>query len=154
MAGSERVIAILNVLLVQEFSAINQYLVNRGRYQNWQLSELVQYIDERIADEQKHYTRLVDRVLFLGGAPSAGRLDPLSISHDVVGTFNSDSASELTAIKTYNEAIALAREVGDNGTVVLLEENLKDEEDHINDLTAKRAQISLMGLQVFLGQQA
>lgn len=147
-----RLIIALNQILVQELTAINQYHVNRARYKNLQFNELVEYIDERIADEVKHYNAVLDRIFYLRGTPVAGRLDPVNIAYDIPGTFSADAASETTAIQTYNQAIVLAVELKDDGTRKLLEDNLADEEDHLDDLQAKLDQVALTGLPVFLGQ--
>ena len=147
-----RLIVALNQILVQESTARNQYLINRARYKNQQLVGLVEYIDERIADEAKHYDLVLDRIFYLRGTPVSGRLDPVNIAYDVPGTFQADAGSETTAILTYNQAITLAVELKDDGTRKLLEDNLTDEEDHLDDLQAKLDQVSLLTLQVFLGQ--
>jgi len=150
--GNEKIIFTLNTVLVMELTGYNQYLVNRARYLNWQLSALVRYIDERIADEARHIDMILDRILYLEGVPVAGKLNPVNIGLDVPATFRFDAASETGAIAAYNDGIVKATELRDDGTRALFESILKDEEDHLNDLEAREGQIVMVGLQVFLGQ--
>jgi bacterioferritin len=66
---------------------------------------------------------------------------------------SNDLKAEEVAIKGYNESIRLAMEVGDNGTRELLDEILKDEEDHIDEIEAQLDQIKQMGPQNYLVEQ-
>jgi len=60
----------------------------------------------------------------------------------------------MVAVKNYNTAIKVAMEVGDNATKELLEDILKDEDDHVNAIEEKQNQIEQMGIQQFLAVQA
>jgi bacterioferritin len=64
-----------------------------------------------------------------------------------------DQGAELGAIKSYNESIRLATELGDNNTKVILESILKDEEDHIDWIEAQLDEIKQVGIQNYLAQQ-
>lgn len=64
-----------------------------------------------------------------------------------------DSGAEIDAIKKYNDTIKLATEVGDNGTKSLLEEILKEEEEHLDWIEEQQDQIEQMGLQRYLSKQ-
>ena len=150
--GNDKIIFTLNQILTMELTGINQYLINRGRYVNWQLSALVNYIDERIADERRHYDMLLDRILYLQGVPVYGKLNPVNVGLAVPATFEADSATETASISAYNDGITKAVELKDDGTRALFESILKDEEDHLNDLEARLGQIEMTGLQIFLGQ--
>jgi bacterioferritin len=60
---------------------------------------------------------------------------------------------EKDAVGRLNPALELCRGKGDNGSRLLLEKILKDEEEHINWLEAQLTQIQTMGLQNYLAQQ-
>jgi bacterioferritin (cytochrome b1) len=66
---------------------------------------------------------------------------------------NNDDKYELDAVRSYNEAIKLAREVDDQGTVDLLTRILKIEEGHVDWADIQRAQIEQMGLEDYLVNQ-
>lgn len=57
------------------------------------------------------------------------------------------------AIKQYNDAIALAVQVGDNATKEMLDKILQDEDEHVNDIEENQDQIQQMGIQHFLSTQ-
>jgi bacterioferritin len=67
--------------------------------------------------------------------------------------FAGDHELEMGAIKAYNAAIAQAVSVKDNATREILEEILKDEDRHIDQIEERQDQISQMGIQNFLGEQ-
>jgi bacterioferritin (cytochrome b1) len=66
---------------------------------------------------------------------------------------SNDDDDELEAVRTYNEAIKLAREVDDQGTVDLLTKILKMEEGHVDWAEIQRAQIDQMGIKNYLVNQ-
>jgi bacterioferritin (cytochrome b1) len=66
---------------------------------------------------------------------------------------NNDDKDELDAVRSYNEAIKLAREVDDQGTVDLLTKILKMEEGHVDWADKQRAQIEQMGIEDYLVNQ-
>ena len=54
------------------------------------------------------------------------------------------------AIKAYNDGIRLCLELGDNGSRELIEDNLEDEEEHLDWLETQLDQVNQMGLQNYL----
>ena len=60
----------------------------------------------------------------------------------------------LGAVKSYNAAIKLAQEVGDNATKELLDSILKDEDAHVDEIETQQDQIKQMGLPQYLSNQA
>jgi bacterioferritin (cytochrome b1) len=66
---------------------------------------------------------------------------------------NNDNSDELGAVRSYNEAIKLARAVDDQGTIDLLSKILKMEEGHVDWAEIQRAQIEQMGIENYLVNQ-
>jgi bacterioferritin len=153
MKGSPEIIKMLNVLLADELTAINQYAVHEILAANWGYAELEKYINERRHDEMSHMERLIERIIFLGGQPITSALNPINVGVDVPKQFEYDHAAEAGAIQKYNDGIKLCVSSGDNATRAILDGILSDEDDHINDIEARQDQITQMGLQVFLGTQ-
>lgn len=153
MKGNQKILEQLNLLLADELTAINQYIVHSEMCANWGYDRLHEANEKRAIDEMKHAEKLIARILFLEGQPIVNRLGAIHIGSDVPVQLQNDWDAESGAIKIYNDSIRLAVEVGDNGTRTLLEEILKDEEDHIDWLEAQRDQIQQMGLQVYLTEQ-
>jgi bacterioferritin len=153
MKGNDKVIAALNMLLADELTAINQYMVHSEMCANWGYGELHEAIEKRAITEMKHAEMHIARIIFLDGRPVVSELNPLHIGADVLEQLKNDLGAEQGAVKAYNDAIKLAVEVGDNGTRVMLEGILKDEEDHLDWLETQLDQIEQMGIQNYLVEQ-
>lgn len=153
MKGNEKILKQLNARLADELAAINQYMVHSEMCADWGYERLHEAVEKRAIDEMKHAESLIGRILFLEGSPTVSELSPIKIGADVEAQLKNDLAGELGAVKDYNADIALAVEVGDNGTRELLEGFLEDEEEHVDWLEAQLDQISQMGIQNYLAEQ-
>ena len=153
MKGNDQVLMVLNGLLADELTAINQYMVHAEMCDNWGYEHLHEAIQKRAIDEMKHAEKLIARILFLEGVPVVNSLKKIHIGADVPKQVDNDRLSEDGAIKSYNAGIKEARELGDNGTRELLESILKDEEAHIDGLEAQLDQIQQIGVQGYLAEQ-
>jgi len=150
MKGNDKVIATLNMLLADELTAINQYMVHSEMCANWGYGELHEAIEKRAITEMKHAEMHIARIIFLDGRPVVSDLNPLHIGGDVLEQLTNDLGAEQGAVKGYNDGVKLAAEVGDNGTRVMLEGILKDEEEHLDWLETQLDQIAQMGIQLYL----
>jgi len=153
MKGNEKIIKVMNELLSDELTAINQYMVHSEMCADWGYEKLHGAIEKRAIDEMKHAEKLIGRIIFLEGIPIVSKLKDITIGPDVEKQIRNDQSSEKGAIKSYNDAIAVAVEIGDNGSRELLESILKDEEDHIDWLESQIDQIDQMGIQNYLVEQ-
>lgn len=153
MKGNTKVLETLNVLLADELTAINQYMVHSEMCANWGYQRLHEANEKRAIEEMKHAEKLIGRIIFLEGQPIVSRLNPISIGASVEAQLKNDHAAEEMAIKAYNDGIRTAVEMGDNGTRELLESILGDEENHIDWLEAQRDQIQQIGIQNYLVEQ-
>jgi len=153
MKGNTKIIEKLNSLLADELTAINQYMVHSEMCDNWGYERLHKGAEKRAVDEMKHAEKLIQRILFLEGMPTVSKLNEIHIGDEVEKQHKNDCGSEADAIRSYNEGILLAAELGDNGTRELLEAILKDEEAHIDWLEAQLDQIKQMGIQNYLVEQ-
>jgi bacterioferritin len=153
MKGNDKLLGALNGLLADELTAINQYVVHAEMAENWGYVKLKKLAGERSRAEMKHAERLIERILFLEGIPIVSNLNKITIGSDVSKQFANDLDAETTAIAQYNKAVALSREVGDNATQTILEEILRDEDRHADEIEEKIDQISQMGIQNFLSTQ-
>ena len=153
MKGNNKIIETLNNLLSDELTAINQYIVHSEMCANWGYEKLHEADEKRAIDEMKHAEKLIGRILFLEGIPIVSQLKKITIGADVEAQHKNDWAAEEGAVKAYNAGIALAVEVGDNGTRELLDSILKDEEVHIDWLEAQLDQIKQLGIQNYLVEQ-
>jgi len=153
MKGNEKLVKALNGLLADELTAINQYMVHSEMCDNWGYEKLHKHFEKRAIDEMKHAEALIGRILFLEGLPSVTTLNQINIGDMVPAQLQNDHDAETGAIKAYNDAIALAAEVGDNATKDFLQKILNEEDAHMDGIEELQDQISQMTLQVFLTTQ-
>src|SRR5690606_18689830 len=75
---------------------------------------------EASIDEMKHADEVIGRILYLEGHPNLQRRGPVRLGEDPVETLRLDLELEHEAVDRLNRGIALAVELGDNGTRELL----------------------------------
>jgi bacterioferritin len=150
MKGNEKIIALLNGLLADELTAISQYMVHSEMCANWDFKKLHEHNEKRAIDEMKHAEKLIGRILFLEGQPVVSKLNKINIGASVEAQLKHDLEAEAEAIKAYNDGIRLCFELGDSGSRELIEDNLEDEEEHLDWLEAQLDQINQMGLPNYL----
>ena len=153
MKGDPKVIDVLNSLLAEELTAINQYMVHSEMCDDWGYEKLHKSIEKRAIDEMKHAEKLIGRILFLEGIPIVSKYNEIHIGADVSEMYKNDRVAEADTIKSYNSAIALCGEARDYATRDILEAILKDEDAHIDNIEAIQDEIEQMGIQVFLSMQ-
>jgi len=154
MEGNLKLIPVLNSLLADELTAINQYMVHSEMCENWGYGKLHEAIRKQAFDEMKHAEWLIERIIFFEGTPTVSKLNQIKIGKNVPEMVKNDNDDELRAIKSYNDAIRLSREVYDQGTVDLLTKILKMEESHVDWAEKQTAQIEQMGIENYLNNQA
>jgi len=153
MKGKPEVIDKLNELLAEELTAINQYILHAEMCEDWGYDKLHEQIEKRAIQEMKHAEKLIGRILFLEGRPVVSELSKISIGDTVLKQLQNDHIAEQDAIKMYNDAVAMTSNLGDNGSKVLVESILTDEEDHIDWIEEQLDQIEQMGYERYLNKQ-
>ena len=153
MKGNDKLVQVLNELLADELTAINQYMVHSEMCEDWGYEKLHDHFEKRSIDEMKHAEKLIGRILFLEGIPIVTKLNKIHIGAEVTKQLANDHDAEMEAIKAYNEAINLAGEVKDFATREILEGILGDEDRHIDDIETMKEQIEQMTLPIFLTTQ-
>ena len=150
MKGDPKLIETLNSLLADELTAINQYIVHAEMCEDWGYEKLHEHFEKRAIDEMKHAEKLIGRILFLESTPIVTDLRSIHIGDEIPAQLENDRKAELDAIKAYNDAIKLAGEVNDYATRKILQDNLKDEDDHMDEIEELLDQIEHMGLPIFI----
>jgi bacterioferritin len=153
MKGDPKVIALLNDVLCNELTAINQYFLHARMCENWGYERLWKKVRAESIDEMKHADEVIERVLYLEGMPNVQRLGKVNIGETVPEQLHLDLELERKALGVLNAGIETCRKAGDNGSAELLEHILEDEEEHANWLEAQLSLIEQVGLQNYLAQQ-
>jgi bacterioferritin len=151
--GNETVLELLNQLLTNELTAINQYFVHAKMCQNWGYDRLAAKIRDESIDEMRHADEIIGRILFLEGVPNLQRLGKLRIGESVREQLESDLQLEYGAIAFLNTGIDASRKAADNATEELLSRILVAEEAHTDWIESQLELIRQVGDQNYLAQQ-
>jgi bacterioferritin len=153
MKGNDEVLTLLNNLLTNELTAINQYFIHAKMCENWGFERLAHKVREESIDEMRHADQVITRILFLEGVPNLQRLHKLHVGETVKEQLEGDLQLEYTAIAFLNAGIDTARKVGDNASEDLFTKILVSEEEHADWLETQLELIRQVGEQNYLAQQ-
>jgi bacterioferritin len=95
----------------------------------------------------------MERLLFLDGTPNMSDYFKINVGATVEQQFRNDVELEYDAAKRLNAGVKTCTEIGDNGSKMLLEQLLSDEEHHIDWLEAQLHAITEMGIKNYLTEQ-
>jgi bacterioferritin len=153
MKGDPKILEVLNALLADELTAINQYIVHSEMCADWGYKALHEAIEKQAIEEMHHAEEHIARILFLEGMPIVTKLNPIKIGKTVPEMIANDLQAELDAVKAYNAGIKVTMDVGDEGTAELLRKIVQDEERHADWNEAQRDQMDQMGVENYLATQ-
>src|SRR3954465_5659503 len=153
MKGNEEVLNLLNQLLTNELTAINQYFIHAKMCRNWGYLRLAKKVREESIDEMKHAELVIDRILFLDGVPNLQRYHKLHVGETVKEQLETDLQLEYAAIAFLNQGIEACRKVSDNASEDLMTRILVSEEEHTDWLETQLELIRQIGEQNYLSQQ-
>lgn len=154
MQGSQKVIEGLNSLLGYELAAMDQYFIHSQMYEDWGLTKLYERISHEFDDEKGHATKLIERMLFLGGIPDMQTRTGLLIGKDVPEMLESDLRVEYEVAARLKEVIAICELEQDYVSRDMLLVLLDDTEmDHAHWLEQQLGLIKRLGLQNYIQSQ-
>jgi bacterioferritin len=151
--GDPAIIDLLNEVLTNELTAVNQYFLHARICENWGYERLFAKLRAESIDEMKDADELIERVLYLEGLPNLQRLGKVNVGENVPEMFRLDLELERNAIAVLNRGIEQCRKAGDNGSAELLEDILEGEEEHANWLEAQLTLIDQVGVAAYLAEQ-
>jgi bacterioferritin len=153
MRGSERVIQELNAALTSELTAIAQYMAQSEMCSNWGYHQLAARTRARAIEEMRHAEGLIERVIFLEGVPAVQTTLTPQLGTNVPEQMNINLKDEHDAVRQYNASVEVCKTESDEGSRVLFEHMIQDEERHVDYLEAQLHSINEMGIGNYLTQQ-
>jgi bacterioferritin len=153
MKADPEVLRILNDLLTNELTAINQYFIHAKLCENWGFTQLAGKIKAESIDEMKHADVVIGRILYLEGVPNLQKLNKLHVGETITEALKSDLALEYAAIKFLNESIDIVSKLSDRGTEELLRNILVGEEAHTDWLETQISLIERLGENAYVAEK-
>jgi len=153
MQGDPQVIQHLQAQLRNELTATNQYFLHYRILKHWGLDKLAKKEYEESIGEMKHADRLMERILMLDGLPNLQDLGKLLVGEDVPEILDCDLRSERGAQTALKDGIAHCETARDYASREILEDILRDTEDHIDFLETQIDLLTKVGLQNYLQAQ-
>ena len=153
MIGNQKVLEQLNTALASELTAIAQYMAQSEMCGNWGYGRLSGLTKARAIEEMKHAEGLIERIIFLDAIPAVNVALQPNLGKNPKDQMEINLADELEAVKEYNHAVKVCREANDDGTSLLFEKMIKDEERHADFLESQLHAIEEMGVEIYLSRQ-
>ena len=138
MSVDPRTLGWLSRALTHEMSAVQQYLAQSVLARLWGDETLSSKLRSEAVEELGHAERLMERLIVLGVAPSAGNLPPSRLGRSVDDMLAADRELEVDAVRLYQEAVAHAQRMRDSGSAALLTEILAEEMEHVQEIDSLR----------------
>jgi bacterioferritin len=152
MQSTPEIIELLNDVLTAELTAINQYFIHYKMQENWGYKRLAGRGKDESFGEMKHAEELIERILYLEGVPNMQRLGPVKVGETVPEQLKAELQTEVEAIARLAAGVEQCRRT-DEGTRLLLEQILSDEEEHADWLETQLSMINDLGEGLYLNTQ-
>jgi bacterioferritin len=126
---NKELIDALNQDLSLELGAITQYMWHHAMAEGKESPAISDLFRKIGIVEMKHAEAFAERIVYLGGAPTTKPAE-IKMGGDLKKMMEDDLAGERHAIKQYKAHMKLAEDMGDPITRRMLEDIIRDEEEH------------------------
>ncbi len=132
---NKKVAAVLVEVYTAEVGAVGIYMDQHTKCADRGYKKVADMLKEDAVDEMKHAEKLAERILYLGSAVTYQKhMVPDMEQKEIIDMIKTNINIEIEAIERLNAGISTCFSEGDNGSRMLLEDILKDEEEHLDKL--------------------
>jgi len=128
-AQRKKLVDELNKGVAREITAIIQYSYHHVMAEGMESPALSEMFEKVALQEMEHLEEFADRIKYLGGVPTT-KPNPIKVGGTLKQMVEDDLQLEYQAIRLYKGQIAMAKEIGDTTTRLMLEKILTTEEEH------------------------
>lgn len=156
---SKEIVKHLNTLLTNELTSVRQYLLHFAILKDNGINKLAEKMKSELNEELGHANELAERILLLKGVPNfqdtheISKYDGQFTKGTIRKILEDNLKLEKEGLKDYKEAISVAEKEKDFVSVMLLEELLKNEEEHLHWIEEQINLIELIGVENYLKTQ-
>jgi bacterioferritin len=150
MKGDKNIIEALNEVLTAELTAINVYYLHYKMQEDWGYHKLAEHAREESMGEMKHADQIIERILYLDGAPNMARYDEVLVGDKCEEQLKNQYKLETAHVDRLKKHIQLCHEKKDFGTKELLDGILKETEDSCDWLETQFQRIKDIGIENYL----
>ncbi|MCB5160634.1 bacterioferritin [Marinomonas algarum] len=147
MKGSPQVISILNKVLTNELTSINQFFLHARIFKNWGLEALNAKSYKKSIKDMKQADELINRILFLEGLPNLQQLGKLQIGEDTQEILQCDFNVVSEQVAELRDAISLCESEDDYVSRELLKDILEYEENYIDWIETQLLLVETLGIE-------
>ncbi len=138
MSVDPRTLGWVSRALSHEMRAVQQYLAQSVVARLWGDEALSAKLRQEAIHELEHAERLMEHLIRLGIAPSAGNLVPAHLGRSAEDLLVADRALEVEAVRLYQDACAHAQRMRDAGSAAVLAGILAEEMERVQDIDSMR----------------
>lgn len=156
---SEEIIKHLNKLLTNELTSVRQYLLHFSVLKNSGINRFAEKMKNELNEELEHANKLAERILLLKGVPNFQDTNEIMkyngtfTKNTIMDILRANLALEENGVSDIREAISAAEKEKDFVSVMMLEELLKNEEEHLHWIKKQIELVELMGVENYLRTQ-
>jgi bacterioferritin len=154
MKGDKSINEILNKVLKNQLTSINQYFLHARMFRNWGLEKLNDFHYKQSIRAMKEADKLIERILFLEGLPNLQSLGKMTIGENIIECLQADLDNEKdTQRPQLIKAIARCEENQDYVSRDMLTEFLDHCEEAIDWLETQQDLVKTVSLQNYAQSQ-
>jgi bacterioferritin len=150
MKGDKAVIKALNDVLMAELTAINIYYIHYKMQEDWGYEKIASHSREESMGEMKHADQMIERILFLDGAPDMQKYDTVLVGDTVEAQLKNQYKIELAHVTRLRKHIRLCFDKGDHGSKEILDKILEETEDSVDWLETQFNRIKDIGIKNYM----
>ncbi|MFQ5672972.1 MAG: bacterioferritin [Nitrospinales bacterium] len=152
MKGDKQVIKALNDVLMAELTAINTYYIHYKMEENWGYDKLAKHARAEAMEEMKHADQLIERILYLEGAPNMAKYDAILVGNTCEAHLKNQYKRETEHVARLQNSIALCNQKKDFGTKEILDDILEETETQCDWLETQFQRIKDIGIENYLSE--